>query len=710
MLLHHGNAREALGHFTFVADRDRTDAYAAYFAAQCRSQLSDFAGALEGYQRAFTINPRLRSAAYGAFRALQQLGRGDEAQRMLDRFRDLETNPQAEIVEFKYTRMGSLAAVRPTDERPRISASKPAGPTFERAALPLAQPSRAVSWRRFDAAHPASITAADVDGDGRVDLFIANAFEDRGVVKNAVLVNRGGDGFLIDLDHPLASVSDVNAALWGDYDNDGLVDVYLCRRGANQLWRQTSKGVWSDVTQATGTAGGGGTTVEGAIFDADHDGDLDLLLVKSDAQSELLNNNGNGTFRALGTTIGLTARSSSGVVVADLDADRDADIIVIGGQTSGSARLPPSEEGRANQILINDRTWQYHRDPVFDQLSMTAITAAVAGDIDADGRLELYTSGANGLERWTRSASGAWSPQAIAQSRDFAGAKQLALADVDGDGVPEIVGSTADGHWRAVRLSSTGEAEAAFNADGPAVAGWTLAALDIVRGPSIVAMPADSGGPPILWRAGAGRFDFVTVTLTGQDRNGARLRSNRSGIGTSLTARTDSRWTTFPSLRAQSGPGQGLQPLAIGTGGEPQIDFVAMTWSDGVFQTELALAPGSIRRIEETERQLSSCPVLFAFDGHRFAFVTDLLGVGGMGTPTSPGVYDSPRPRESLLMPDGLLQVGSGHPERLALKITEPMEEVAYLDAARLAAYRPATRLADRPRRTQGDLASRSQR
>src|SRR5262249_11095551 len=84
------------------------------------------------------------------------------------------------------------------------------------------------------------------------------------------------------------------------------------------------------------------------------------------------------------------------------------------------------------------------------------------------------------------------------------------------------------------------------------------------------------------------------------------------------------------------------------------------------------------------ERQLSSCPVLFAFDGHHFAFVTDLLGVGGLGTPLRPGVYEAPRPREHLLLPENLIAPRSG---RYVVKITEPMEEVAYLDRVGLVAY-----------------------
>ena len=72
------------------------------------------------------------------------------------------------------------------------------------------------------------------------------------------------------------------------------------------------------MTAAAHADGGSGTTIDGALFDADHDGDLDILLIKRDWPNELLNNNGDGTFRSLGATIGLARdrRPSSGVVIA----------------------------------------------------------------------------------------------------------------------------------------------------------------------------------------------------------------------------------------------------------------------------------------------------------------------------------------------------------------------------------------------------------
>jgi len=304
-------------------------------------------------------------------------------------------------------------------------------------------------------------------------------------------------------------------------------------------------------------------------------------------------------------------------VVGDLDGDRDADIIVV------KADAP-------HDVLINDRTWQYHRGQAFSRFASAEMTAAVAGDLDAGAHPVVYSSDRSGVTRWSRASSGTWEPQLVAGTGILARSAQLALADVDGDGRLDLIGTRSDGRWQADTLADGGSATPLFDEQGPAVAGWALVVFDPTRGPSIVAVPADGAASPLMWQPGAGRFPFVSLSLSGRDRSSAQIRSNVSGIGTQVAARAASRWTVLSTYREQSGVGQSLQPLAFGTGGAPALDFVSITWSDGVFQSELGIAPGGIRRIEETQRQLSSCPVLFAFDGTRFAFVTDVLGVGGM--------------------------------------------------------------------------------
>ena len=63
-----------------------------------------------------------------------------------------------------------------------------------------------------------------------------------------------------------------------------------------------------------------------------------------------------------------------------------------------------------------------------------------------------------------------------------------------------------------------------------------------------------------------------------------------------------------------------------------------------MMQTEMQLSAGQQHKISEIQRQVSSCPVLFAWDGNKFAFVTDVLGVGGIGFNLARGNYATPRP------------------------------------------------------------------
>jgi hypothetical protein len=147
-----------------------------------------------------------------------------------------------------------------------------------------------------------------------------------------VVLRRTGTTWTRDERHPLAAVRGVRAALWGDLDNDGRLDVVFVRgSGASAVWRQTGPGTWQDVTTASRAATRGVDAVDGALVDADHDGDLDVWLTNARGPNVLLNNNGNGTFRDIAATAGVAGdgRPSVGVAIADLDADRDHDIVVL---------------------------------------------------------------------------------------------------------------------------------------------------------------------------------------------------------------------------------------------------------------------------------------------------------------------------------------------------------------------------------------------
>jgi tetratricopeptide (TPR) repeat protein len=670
LLLNQGRLDEALTHLRVVADTDPRDAYAHYFIAQVLMQQQHLDEAIRHYQSALTSDPYLRSAYYGAFQAFQRAGRTDEAKTMLEEFQRLQSNPQARLAELKYTRMGPKASAATVDLPDTPTTRVVQGPLFLRPQQ-LGDLPTGMQWPA--AARTVNLTASDVNRDGQLDLFLANAFDGASDFHNAILTGAPAGGrFTILRDHPLARVSQVNAVAWGDIDNDGLTDGYLCRRGPNQLWRQHPDGTWQDITPTAHVDGGNADTRDCFFVDADHDGDLDLFLINADAPLELLNNNLDGTFRPLAVPSGLAhdGRAARAILAADIDNDRDADLLMLYAE-------PP------HVVFLNDRLWRYRAAPGFDTLQATAIVAAVAADTNVDGYPELYTLTSDGaVQRWQVDTSGTWQPTPVLQLPPLPEAAHLAVLDVTGDGRPEIVISTASG-WAVYRLEGE-RASLLFDSTSPALScsTWIPLTFAPASGPAVAAWCGSAG--PQVWLPGPGRSRFASLTLSGLLDAGQQTRSNASGIGTKIAARIGSRWTAVETFRATSAPGQSLQPLSVGLGDAERIDFVAIDWSDGVFQSELDLAAGQHHHITETQRQLSSCPLLFAWDGAHYAFVSDILGVAGMGYATGPGEYATPRPWEHFLLPPGLLRL---HQDHYQLKVVQPMEEATYLDSARLVSY-----------------------
>ncbi len=665
---HNGDTELAREQLAAVADRDKDDAYAIYFLGQCLFTERRFDDALRAFSRAQQIDPYLRSAYYGAFQAAQRAGDQALARDSLAMFQRLADNPQARAAELKYTRMGPKAEVDVPRVTGHAAAAKPEGDVF--AALidvPIVGANDTNFVARADSSHATKVTVADINSDGHSDLFLAGAIEiPGGGVGNAVLM-RDETNYRIVPGHPLASVPDVNAALWGDYDNDGLVDVYLCRTGANQLWRQASAGEWVDVTAFTGAGGGDFNTVDGAVFDADHDGDLDYFLVNSDGPNDLVNNDRNGTFRSIGQSQGLTGRGrgSRRVVITDLDADDDADIIVVN-------VAPPHD------VYINDRLWDYRPGLELDEFSKSAIDAIVAIDSDIDGQSELYAVGDGELVRWTRREDGSWQHARLADvgPNETSDGMMLAIEDFDGDSQPELLFQQGN-QLRFLALDGKLQRETTISG----IAG-NVGILVADRGPEIVAARRD--GPPVMLPAGDGRFPFVLLRLQGQDNKGADMRTNASGIGVKAWARIGDRWAAIAPVRADSGPGQSLQPAAVGLGENEKIDFLRLVWPDGVSQSELDLRPGQVHTIDEVQRQTGSCPLVFIWDGEQFEFVADILGAGGLGVNLGKGKYFEPRPEENLILPVARLQPFGG---RYIVKLGEPMEELSYIDAVRLVTY-----------------------
>src|SRR3954470_8557769 len=125
----------------------------------------------------------------------------------------------------------------------------------------------------------------DYDGDGRLDIYLVTAAEltparARIPHRNVLYRNLGGWKF-----QDVSKQARVDLAAWGsgacvgDVDGDGRLDLYVTNWGSNVLFRNRGDGTFEDITASAGVAAGGWST-GCTFFDADGDGDLDLYVAR----------------------------------------------------------------------------------------------------------------------------------------------------------------------------------------------------------------------------------------------------------------------------------------------------------------------------------------------------------------------------------------------------------------------------------------------
>jgi len=175
----------------------------------------------------------------------------------------------------------------------------------------------------------------------------------------------------------------------------------------------------------------------------------------------------------------------------------------------------------------------------------------------------------------------------------------------------------------------------------------------------------------------------LSISPSGVRERDKRTRSPATSYGLAMTVRSGLREQSRVFSGQTGGFNQSPLPDIFGLGGARQADYVRFLWPDGVAQVEIAMAAGQHHSIAEHERKLSSCPVLFAWNGTRFEFVTDFAGVGGLGYFIAPGQYAQPQPLEHVKIEPRQLRERNGAYE---FRIAEPMEEVAYVDQLELLA------------------------
>jgi hypothetical protein len=297
-----------------------------------------------------------------------------------------------------------------------------------------------------EVAGPAHAHAVDLDKDGDLDVAVASLgvlFPNNAPIGSViVLENDGQQAFTRRvLLEQVARVSDVRA---GDLDGDGDLDLAVAQFGYDQgetRWME-NQGGWRFASHLLQNLSG---PINAEIADADGDGDLDIVTLVSQEWEEIyvFENDGPGQFtprRIFGASN--EDFGSSWISLADLDRDGDLDVVYSNGDAFDYA--PPTGRGWNGLQWIENRgglSFRYHRIGDFAGASSPQAT-----DLDGDGDMDVVLVSA--YNNWDRpdALSLAWFENDGAMGftlRPVAGSPThlitLAVGDVDGDDKPDLV-------------------------------------------------------------------------------------------------------------------------------------------------------------------------------------------------------------------------------------------------------------------------------
>lgn len=228
---------------------------------------------------------------------------------------------------------------------------------------------------------------ADYDNDGDLDVYIAATWNFGGV--NELWVNNGAAGFEKFLYSGATGGSSPyeGTVSWGDYNNDGNMDLFLARWNANDNLLYMSNGSGGFTNESVGELTDEAHWTSGGIWaDYDNDGDLDIYVFDYQTGSggpgvnSLYDNNGDGTF---------TKNTTAGEVVTDAQSTRTANWV--DANNDGFFDLYVVNQGSANKLYLNqgNGTFSTLVTPGSDGTSW----GSNWGDFDNDGDEDLFVIG-----------------------------------------------------------------------------------------------------------------------------------------------------------------------------------------------------------------------------------------------------------------------------------------------------------------------------
>lgn len=652
-----GDSAQALEAFKQAVSRAPNDADAHYFLGLMESQTGENKAAAAEFQKALQLDPFHASAEFGLARAYQRMENTEEAKLHLARFQHLTQRKIGSPITLAYGEQGPLSLAEAVGSKAQQADAAIAAKFVDAtqqwglAAKPAAGETKLIG---------AGSCLIDYDSDGLLDIF----FTGSGLFRNA------GAGKFTDVtkDAGLPPMSAVACAV-ADYDNDGKPDLAVAFADHVALFHNEG-GKFGDVTATVGLKAN--VASHGLLFvDYDHDGDADLY-VTGKAGAQMWRNNGNNTFTDATSETALTFEGpGTSAIASDVNNDRAVDIIATRGNESPV-------------LFTNPREGKWTTSSPFPDAPKKA-TSITSLDFNKDGWMDFAVSTVEtpGVVL-LRNVNGTKFEPVELPSTGFSRGTSVLAIDYDNDGFIDLVATgLTNKNAPAIKLfrnvgsgkfedvtPSTGLDKVVLKSDA------YLSSADLDGDGDTDLIVTQPGYAPIALRNDGGNQNkLLILSFKG-------LADNKSGLGTKVEVFAGDLWQKW-EIHSGGGPGQSSLDLVAGLGKRTQVDVVRMLWPTGVIQDEIEVAIAKPQQMIEIDRRGSSCPVLFAWDGRQYRFISDMIGSGVVGHWVGPNERNVPDPTEYLKVSGDIVKAREG---RLSFRFMEPMEEVVYLDQVRLLA------------------------
>ena len=651
--------QQALEAFQKVLALKPSDPDTNYMLASLYLELNNLPAATAAYRKTIELDPHHASAIFGLARVLRRTGDTAGAQEALTRFQHISTSKLGFPLSHNYGEEGLYgrvedATLSPTHVDPMIPV------TFTE------------SWHSEPTTTTSTSTACLIalSSDTQPALVLLTAGDDA-----VHLYDRMGDTRFAELPATQTGLHIPGhglACAVGDYDNDGLPDLALAVTAPDGhdrilLYRNLGNAKFEDVTAASNiTATNHPTSL--TFVDYDHDGDLDLFITGTPSASSTPNtlwrNNGNNTFTDWTKESGLGGNApTTAAILSDLNNDRAVDLLVAG--------VAPSPT-----FFANHREGPFGSSPLF-AAHLPPTVSITTLDFNKDSYMDVLVahSGAPGVTLW-RNLDGATFGRVNLPLPGVLSATAAIPIDFDNDGwidLALLVQTQQGPQLRILRnLGPAGFADVSTQLhlnDLHLHSPRSLLAADVNHtGASDLILTDADGSAHLLTNHGGNRNHSLHIQLRG-------VADNKSGIGTKIQVFANGLWQKWEDT--------GQPEILAGLGSSTKADLVRLLWPTGVPQDEIDVAASDLNPITELDRRGSSCPTLFAWNGHHYSFISDVIGAAVIGHWVSPTQHNLPDPDEWIKVDGSQLHERNG---LFSLRFGEPMEEVNFVDQVRLVA------------------------